>query len=344
MKLDLMYTARAFAEAGNLSSAAEIAKAAEELGFDALWTPENQHDPFLPLAVAATVTNKIKLGTSIALAFPRSPMSLAYTAWDLQASSNGRFILGLGTQVKGHNERRFSVKWESPGPKLREIILGLRAIWDCWQNGAPLNFKGQFYSFTLMPPAFSPGRIAHPHLPIYIAGVNPYICRLAGELCEGFHVHPFHSAKYLRKFILPQIEAGAQKAGRTRSDVTIVSSVFVIMGDSTKELNELREKVRMQIAFYASTRTYKPVLDAHGWGDVCPRLSEKAAKGEWGAMAKDITDEMLAEFAVTGSPEEVPALLKAKYNGVLDRLMFYHADRPGQHDARWRKIIDAFKA
>jgi probable F420-dependent oxidoreductase len=344
MKLDLMYTARAFAEAGNLSSAAEIAKAAEEMGFDALWTPENQHDPFLPLAVAATATTRMKLGTSIALAFPRSPMSLAYTAWDLQASSNGRFILGLGTQVKGHNERRFSVRWESPGPKLREVVLALRAIWNCWQNETPLNFKGQFYSFTLMPPAFSPGPIAHPHLPIYIAGVNPYICRLAGELCDGFHVHPFHSAKYLRESVLPQLESGAQKAGRSRKDVTIVSSVFVIMGDSQKEMEDMREKVRQQIAFYASTRTYKPVLDAHGWGDVCLRLSEKAAKGEWGAMAQDITDEMLSEFAVIGSPDEAPAMLKAKYDGLLDRLMFYHTDRPGQHDARWRKIIEAFKA
>lgn len=343
MKLDLMYTARAFAEAGNLTSAAEIAKAAEEMGFDALWTPENQHDPFLPLAVAATVTTRMKLGTAIALAFPRSPMSLAYTAWDLQASSNGRFILGLGTQVKGHNERRFSVRWESPGPKLREIVLALRAIWRCWQHETPLNFKGQFYSFTLMPPAFSPGPIAHSHVPIYIAGVNPYICRLAGELCDGFHVHPFHSAKYLRESVLPQIEAGAQKAGRSRKDVTIVSSVFVIMGDSQKELADMREKVRRQIAFYASTRTYKPVLDAHGWGDVCLRLSEKAAKGEWDAMAQDITDEMLSEFAVIGAPDETPAMLKAKYDGLLDRLMFYHADRPGQRESRWRKIIEAFK-
>lgn len=344
MKLDLMYTARAFAEAGNLTSAAEIAKAAEKLEFDALWTPENQHDPFLPLAVAATATTRMKLGTSIALAFPRSPMSLAYTAWDLQASSNGRFILGLGTQVKGHNERRFSVRWESPGPKLREVVLALRAIWNCWQNDTPLNFKGQFYSFTLMPPAFSPGPIAPPPPPIYIAGVNPYICRLAGELCDGFHVHPFHSAKYLRESVLPQIEAGAQKAGRSRKDVTIVSSVFVIMGDSQKELMEMREKVRQQIAFYASTRTYKPVLDAHGWGDACLRLSEKAAKGQWSAMARDITDEMLREFAVIGSPDEVSGMLKAKYDGLLDRLMFYHTDRPGQNDARWQKIIETFKA
>jgi probable F420-dependent oxidoreductase len=342
MKLDVMLTTRAFAEAGNLTETAEVAKAAEEMGFAGLWGVENQHDPFLPLAVASTVTRKVALGTAIALAFPRSPMSLAYISWDLQAASQGRFILGLGTQVKGHNERRFSVKWESPGPKLREVILALRAIWDCWQNGTPLNFKGQFYTFTLMTPAFSPGPITHPRPPIYIAGVNPYICRLAGELCEGFHAHPFHSAKYLRGAVLPQIEQGAQKTGRSRKDVTIVTSAFVIMGDSKDEMDKMREKVRQQIAFYASTRTYKPVLDMHGWGDVCFRLSEKAAKGEWDSMAKEITDEMLAEFAVTGSPDEVPGLLKAKYDGLLDRVMLYHADRPGQNVARWKKIIEAF--
>jgi probable F420-dependent oxidoreductase len=344
MHLDMMLTPRAFAEAGNLAETAEIARAAEDMGFAALWNPENQHDPFLPLAVAATVTRKIKLGTAIALAFPRSPMSLAYTAWDLQAAAQGRFILGLGTQVKGHNERRFSVKWESPGPKLREVIRALRAIWDCWQHGTPLNFRGQFYNFTLMTPAFNPGPIAHPHVPIYIAGVNPYICRLAGELCEGFHAHPFHTAKYLREVVLPQIEQGAKKVGRSRKDITIVTSAFVIMGDSQKEIDAMREKVRQQIAFYASTRTYKPVLDLHGWGEVCLRLSEKAAKGEWESMAQEITDDMLTEFAVTGSPEEVPGLLKAKYDGLLDRVMFYHADRPGQNTARWRKIIEAFQA
>jgi probable F420-dependent oxidoreductase len=337
MKLDTTLTVSAF------SDVAALARAAEEIGFDALWSTEAQHEPFMPLAVAATATNTMKLGTAIAVAFPRSPMILAHTAWDLQASSNGRFILGLGTQVKGHNQRRFSVQWGSPGRKLREIILALRAIWDCWQNGTPLNFTGEFYSFTLMTPFFSPGKIAHPQVPIYIAGVNRYMCRLAGELCEGFHAHPFHSAKYLREAVLPHIEEGAKKAGRSRQDVTIATSAFVIMGDTRQEMDELRERVRMQIAFYASTRTYKPVLDAHGWGETGLRLNEKAAKGDWGGMAKEITDEMLTEFAVTGAPDEIPGLLKAKYGGLVDRLAFYHPYRPGQHEARWRKIIAAFQ-
>ena len=337
MKLDTTLAVSSFAEV------AALAQAAEEVGFDALWSADAQHEPFMPLAVAATATRTLNLCTAIAVAFPRSPMILAHTAWDLQASSNGRFILGLGTQVKGHNERRFSVKWEAPGRKLREMIQALRAIWDCWQNGSPLHFTGEFYTFTLMTPFFSPGKIAHPQVPIYIAGVNPYMCRLAGELCDGFHAHPFHSAKYLREVVLPHIEEGARKAGRSRKAVVISTSAFVIMGDSQKEIDEMRERVRMQIAFYASTRTYQPVLDLHGWGDVCLRLHEKTAKGDWSGMAKEITDEMLSEFAVTGAPEEVPGLLKAKYDGLLDRVAFYQPYRPGQHEARWRNLVAAFK-
>lgn len=338
MQLDTILTTFSFKDIGLL------ARTVEEMGFDALWGLENQHEPFMPLAVAATATSKIQIGTAIALAFTRSPMTLAYTAWDLQAGSKGRFILGLGTQVKGHNERRFSVKWESPGPKLRELIQALRAIWHCWQNDTKLNFTGQFYNFTLMPPAFQPGKSAYPHVPIYIAGVNPYMCRLAGELCDGFHAHPFHSPKYLREAVIPHLEEGARKAGRSRSDVVIASSAFVIMGDNKKEIDEARERARTKIAFYASTRAYQPVLDVHGWGDVCPRLHEKTLKGDWAGMGKEITDEMLNEYTVTGSPEEMPALLKARYQGLLDRVAFYYSYELGQDEKRWRKIVEAFKS
>jgi probable F420-dependent oxidoreductase len=338
MQLDTILTTFSFKDIGPL------ARTVEGMGFDALWGLENQHEPFMPLAVAATATNKIQLGTAIALSFTRSPMTLAYTAWDLQAGSNGRFILGLGTQVKGHNERRFSVKWQSPGPKLRELIQALRAIWDCWQNDSNLNFTGQFYNFTLMPPAFQPGKIAHPHIPIYIAGVNPYMCRLAGELCDGFHAHPFHSPKYLREAVIPQLKEGARKAGRSRKDVVIASSAFAVMGDNKKEIDEARERARAQIAFYASTRTYQPVLDVHGWSDICLRLHEKTIKGDWAGMSKEITDEMMNEYTVSGSPEEMPALLKARYKGLLDRVAFYYSYKPGQDEKRWRKIVEAFKS
>jgi len=336
MKLDTILAARDFGEA------AANAKAADKMGFDAIWNTESQHEPFMPLAVAATVTKRAKLGTAVALAFPRSPMIVAYTAWDLQASSNGRFILGLGTQVKGHNERRFSVKWESPGRKLREVILALRAIWDSWQNRMALNFTGEFYRFTLMTPFFDPGPIPNPRVPVYIAAVNRYMCRLAGELCDGVHVHPFHSVKYLREVMIPNLEAGAAKAGRSRGDVELATSAFVIAGDSRREIDEGRESARRQIAFYASTRTYKPVLDAHGWGEVCQRLSDKAAAGDWSGMAREITDEMLDEYSVAGSPAEIPQKIKARYEGILDRLSFYTPFRPGECDARWRRLVRAF--
>ena len=259
----------------DLKSIADYARKVEALGYDCLWSSETQHDPFLPLAVAAGVTSKIKLGTAIAVVFPRSPMILAHIAWDLQSASEGRFILGLGTQVKGHNERRFSVNFESPGPKLREIVLALRAIWDCWQNGTTLSFKGAFYRFDLMTPFFNPGPIAHPTIPIYIAGVNRYMCRLAGETCDGLHVHPFNSAKYLREYVHPAVEEGLRTAGRSRADFTFVTSTFVVLGDTEDERRAARQAVKQQIAFYASTRTYEPVLAVHGWGDLIPHLHRK---------------------------------------------------------------------
>jgi probable F420-dependent oxidoreductase len=329
--------------ASNLAEVPQVAKAAEALGFDGLWTAEASHDPFFPAALAAEHTRRIEIGTAIAVAFPRSPMIFAHIAWDLQALSKGRFILGLGTQVKGHNERRFSVKWEAPGPRLREVILALRAIWDCWQNGTRLNFRGEHYTFTLMTPFFSPGPIDHPNIPIYIAGVNPYMCRLAGELCEGFHVHPLHSIKYLRETIFPNIELGLAKAGRKRRDIALASTAFVITGRNSDEIEAAKAPVRQQISFYASTRTYSGVLEAHGWGATCERLNEKVAKGDWGGMADEITDEMLDVFAVTGTHAEIGAKVRAKYAGVLDRLGYYMPYRPGTDDAIYRQAIEALR-
>lgn len=318
-----------------------MAAAAEDVGFDALWSAETSHDPFFPLLLAAEGTERVKLGTSIAVAFPRSPMVLAQIAWDLQAASGGRFILGLGTQVKGHNERRFGVKWEHPTAKLREMILMMRAIWDCWQNGTKPSFVGKFYNFTLMTPFFNPGPIEHPHVPIYIAGVNERICRLAGELCDGFHIHPLHSVRYLREAVLPNIEQGATKAGRRLADVALSTSAFVITGANSDEIEKAKAVVRQQISFYASTRTYAPVLETHGWGDVCARLNEKAAKGDWTGMANEITDEMLDAYAVTAPHDGIADRLKKKYDGLLDRLALYFPFVPGQRDAFWRELARA---
>ncbi len=336
MKLDTVFAPT------SLNEIPALARAADDIGFDALWTAETSHDPYLPLPLVAEHSERIKFGTSIAVAFPRSPLVHAQIGWDLAQQSKGRFILGLGTQVKGHNERRFGIKWEAPGPRLREMILCIRAIWDCWQNGTKPSFEGQYYRFTLMTPFFSAGPIAHPNVPIWIAGVNTYMCELAGELCDGFHVHPFHSMPYLRDSLLPEVGRGLAKAGRRREDIVLASSAFVIAGDSDEEIERAKDTVRMQIAFYASTRTYVRVLEAHGWGDTCTRLNEKAAKGDWGGMASEITDEMLDQYAITCRWDEVADRVKARYDGILDRVALYLPFRPGADTERWRRIVRAF--
>jgi len=305
------------------ATVADYARKAEAIGYDCLWTSETQHDPFLPLVLAARPTSSIKLGTSIAVAFARSPMTIAYTAWDLQQASQGRFILGLGSQVKAHIQRRFSMKFESPGPKLREYVLALRAIWDCWQNGTPLRFEGEFYNFSLMTPFFNPGPIADPKIPTYIAGVNAYMCRMAGEVCDGLHVHPFHTTKYLREFVHPAVNEGLKASGRSREDFIYATACFVIVGDTEQERAANAEAVRQQIAFYASTRTYEPVLAAHGWEAVGPELHRKSLEGDWKGMAQLISDEMLDEVAVSGTYETIGSKLREKNTGLLDRISLY---------------------
>ncbi len=323
-----------------LSECGAAAKTAEEMGFDGLWTAETAHDPFFPLVVAAQQTSHVKLGTSIAVAFPRSPMVLAQIAWDLQVHSQGRFILGLGTQIKAHNERRFGIKWEHPGPKLREMIQMIHAIWDCWQTNARPNFQGQFYNFSLMTPFFNPGPIPYKLPEIYIAGVNEYMCRLAGELCEGFHVHPFHSIQHLDEVVLPNIAKGTEKAGRKRSDLALSSSVFVVTGKNRDEVEAMKAPVKQQIAFYASTPAYVGVLDVHGWADVGPRLTERSKKGDWAGMADEITDEMLEHYAVVATYDDLVDRIKKKYTGYLDRLGFYF---PIKREGPWPEIVKAFK-
>jgi probable F420-dependent oxidoreductase len=327
--------------ATSLPAIPEAAKAAEDAGFDCLWTADTGHDPFLPITLAAEHTQRVKLGTAIAVAFPRSPMVTAMIAWDLAELSGGRFLLGLGTQVKGHIERRFSVKWEAPGPRMRDYILALRAIWDCWQNGSPLRFESKHYRHTLMTPFFAPAPMEHWRIPVYIAGVNEYMCRLAGELCDGFHVHPFHSVKYLKETVLPNIETGLKKSGRERRDIALSSTIFVITGNTPDEIEAAKEPVRQQISFYASTRTYRKVLETHGWGDASDRLNELSRQGDWTAMANAITDDMLEVYAVIGKPDEIAQKVQARYEGLLERLSFYLPYSPIDN-ARWAPIVKVF--
>ncbi|MGQ9888742.1 MAG: TIGR03617 family F420-dependent LLM class oxidoreductase [Aggregatilineales bacterium] len=326
----------------DLNAAADLARAVELHGFDGLWTAETAHNPFLPLTHAASATQRITLGTAIAVAFPRSPMVTAQIAWDLAAQSNGRFILGLGTQVKAHIVHRFSTPWTAPTPRLREYIEALRAIWHTWQTGAPLRYQGEHYQFTLMTPFFSPGPIKHPDIPIYIAGVNEGLCRLAGELCQGFHVHSFHTPRYLREVIIPAIEAGAQKAGRSRADVSLNCAVFVVPGRDEQEVRNNAVMVRSQIAFYASTPSYSAVMDLHGWSDTRVELTQMSREGRWHEMGDRITDEMLAEFAVIGAPEELAGKVRERYDGLLDRVGYYFAYDP--NDAEKRALWDSAAA
>lgn len=321
----------------HLKDVPAIAKAAEEIGFDALWTQETQHDPFLPCALIAEHTQKLNFGTAIAVSFARSPANLAYTAWDLAAQSGGRFILGLGTQVKAHIERRFGMPWpESVTGKLREQIQVIRALWDCWQNGTKLNFRGEHYKVTLMSPFFNPGAIENPNIPIYIAGVNTGLASLAGEMCEGFHAHPFHSPRYLREVILPAVEEGAKKADSRKPKTQMSITAFVATSPEEQSF------ARMQLAFYASTPSYRSVMDFHGWGETAEKLSGFAAKGEWAEMPMLITDEMLAEFCLQSTNENLAADLRSRYTGLADRLTLYTPFIPGERDGWWKKLAEVF--
>ncbi len=315
-----------------------LARAAEAMGFSAMWTTETQHDPFLPLTLAAEHTARLRFGTAVAIGFARSPMTLAHTAWDLAAQSRGRFMLGLGTQVKPHIERRFGMPWpESPVNKLREMILAVRAIWNCWQTGERLNFRGEYFKLTLMTPFFNPGPMDYPRIPIFIAGVNTGLAKLCGEVGDGFHAHPLHTAAYLREVVKPALEQGAAKAGRPSDAVEISGSVFVITSPAEKDF------VRQQIAFYASTPSYRPVLAHHGWEGIGEKLSALAARGVWGEMPALISDEMLAAVALTAPLAELAAPLKARYGDLLQRVTLYRPFTPGDDDAGWKALAGQFE-
>jgi probable F420-dependent oxidoreductase len=328
----------------DLSEMPAIARAADELGFDGLWTFETAHEALLPLALAAEHSDRLTLGTSIAVAFARSPAILAHISWDLARFSKGRFILGLGTQVKAHNERRFGVRWEKPVQKMRETILAIKAFWDCWQNGTRLDFRGEFFKLTLMTPFFNPGPHAYPHIPIYIAGVNQRMCQLAGEICDGFHVHPLNSSRYIEEVILPNIELGLASRRKPRELFELSSALFVIPTDTLRGEKECEHEVRQEIAFYASTPAYRAVFEFHGWEDVADQLRALAARGQWNEMPALITDEMIETFATRGTWAELPAKVLQKYTGLLDRVSYYLPFSPQQETDGWRKTIAGFKS
>lgn len=324
----------------DLATVPEQARLGEEMGYSGLWTAETAHDPFLPLLLAAEHTETVELGTSIAVAFARNPMTLAQTAWDLQAYSNGRFILGLGSQIKPHITKRFSMPWSRPAARMREMILAIRAIWDTWLNGTPLAFRGEFYTHTLMTPFFTPdpGDLEHCGPPkIFLAGVGELMTEVAGEVCDGFICHGFTTERYLREVTVPALERGRARAGKTLDGFEIVGPSFVVTGNDDAELETAADATRRQIAFYGSTPAYRPVLDLHGWGEVHDELNAASKRGEWDAMGTLISDEMLNAFAVVGEAEMIAAELHRRYGDVIQRISFYAPYRSDPQ--RWKKVM-----
>lgn len=325
----------------SLSEVPSLAAAAEAMAFDGIWFGETKHDSLVACTLASEHTKEVDVGTAITLAFTRSPMALAYAAWDLQSMARGRFILGLGSQVKGHMERRFSVEWVPPMPKMREVILSLRAIWSSWQKGEPLRFEGRFYRFDLMTPFFNPGPIEHPDIPIYLAAVNRGMAQMAGELCQGIHIHPLHTTRYIREVLKPAAMKGARKAGRPPEEVTFAAAVFVAIGDNPDEIRRSRKAVGQQVAFYASTRTYRAVLDLHGWGHVGDRLHRLSVEGRWDEMPREIPEEMLDGFVVEASYDDLPEALLDRYRGLVDRVSLYLPLDP--QAPWWKQFVRDFK-
>ncbi len=326
---------------GSPVEAAGLARKAEAFGFDCLWVNETKHDPFLQLALAGASTGKIGLGTSIALAFTRSPTTIAYTAWDLQGISKGRLILGLGSQVRGHIMRRFGMTWEAPAPKMKEVVLAMRSVWKSWQDGTKLDFNGEFFHLDLMTPFFNPGPIEHPEIPVFLAGVNMGMCRVAGAVADGLHVHPLHTVRYLSEAIRPALDRGASEASRKKDEVAVAVSVFSAVGDTRGEIQNVKEALRQQVAFYASTRSYRKVMELHGWGDVCDRLNELSKRGEWQRMSSEVGEDMLREFVVEGSWDEMGGLLSKRYRGLASRVRVYI---PFDGEEKWKKLVGGFRA
>ena len=319
--------------------AAQAVKA-EQSGYDGVWSAETNHDPFLPIAVGAGATEKLEFGTGIAVAFARNPMNLAVLANDLQLLTKGRFMLGMGSQIKPHITKRFSMPWSHPAPRMRELILAIRAIWKTWETGEPLAFRGEFYTHTLMTPFFNPGPNPHGNPKILLAAVGELMTEVAGEVGDGFLVHGFSTERYLREVSLPALERGAVKADKKRADLTVSYPGFVVTGPDEKSMAAAAKGVREQIAFYGSTPAYRPVLELHGWGDLQPELNTLSKRGEWVKMGELIDDDVLNAFAVVAPLDQVAAEVRRRFDGLVDRFSFY---APYKVDPEmWKGVLAGF--
>lgn len=304
----------------DLRTTAAAAKAMEDAGYDGLLTMENKHDPFLAHAIAAVSTTRVELGTSVAIAFPRSPMVVANACWDLQNASGGRFVLGIGPQIRPHNEKRFSVPWTAPAPRLREYVQALRAIWTTWDKGEKLDFRGKHYTFTLMPPYFMPPSTGQKMVPITLAAVGEHSLRLAGEVADGVRLHGFCTRQYLQDVILPRLQEGMARTGRTRAHFEITGGGFVATGPDAAATAKMFEAVRGRVAFYGSTPGYWPVLDLHGLGDLGRELNAMSKAGKWNEMAARVPDDVVHLFAAVGTHDEIAQRIAERFGGLSDAL------------------------
>jgi probable F420-dependent oxidoreductase len=305
------------------ADAATTAARVEQDGFDGLWCAETGHDPFLPLTLAAEHTERIELGTGIAVAFARNPMSMAMIANDLQTYSRGRFLLGLGSQIKPHIEKRFSMPWSHPAPRMREFVTAMRAIWSSWHEGTKLAFRGDFYTHTLMPPFFNAGPNPYGPPKVFLAAVGEKMTEVAGEVADGLLAHGFTTARYMREVTMPALGRGLARAGRSRSGFQVSYPAMIVTGDSDEDMETAVTAVKAQLAFYGSTPAYKPVLDLHGWGDLHGELNRMSKRGEWTAMGELLPDELVDAFAVVAPPDKVAGAILERYGDMVTRLSFY---------------------
>jgi len=313
----------------------------EEAGYDGAFTFEAKHDPFLPLALASATTTTLGLGTAVAIAFARNPMTLASSAYDLQLLTKGRFVLGLGTQVRPHIERRFGMPWSQPVTRMREMVQAIRAIWDCWEGRSELRFEGEIYRHTLMIPAFNPGPNPHGPPPIWLGGFGPKMIEAAGEVADGFIAHPFNTRKSLRENVLPALQRGLAASGPTREKFKIVCATIVVTSDDEAELTRAKLAVKKQLAFYGSTPVYRSTLDCHGFGELHTELNRLSKRGRWDDMASLISDELLETIAVVGPRTSIAAKIRARLDGIADAVSLTNNRAPDP--THWADIIPALK-
>ena len=314
----------------------------EAEGYAGAFTYEGPHDPFFPLLLAARASQSIDLYTAVAIGFARNPMILANIGWDLQAISKGRFLLGLGTQIKPHIEKRFDMPWSKPATRMREMVLAIKAIWAAWENGERLDFRGEIYANTLMTPMFNPGPAPHGLPPIFLAGVGPRMTEVCGEVADGFFVHPFSTSRSFAELTLPALDRGLEEGARDRDAFSISLQVMVCTGANDEEIEQARQSTKQQIAFYGSTPAYRPVLDCHGWGDLHLELNRLSKQGRWDDMTGLVEDEVLEAIAVVGPRKEIAGKLRARLDGIADAVSLTHNRAPDP--SHWSDVVADLKA